>query len=109
MTNDQANYYLGIKSIMVNGKNAYELKGKFLDDLHKKAFSDSENNNDKVNIPSFPSPETKVNYFNDLDFFKDFENEFPAISYDDALTSKLDFLTKPAVSPQHIDEFDLKD
>ncbi|GKC50853.1 hypothetical protein Tco_1073598, partial [Tanacetum coccineum] len=39
MTNDQANYYLGIKSIMVNGKNAYELKGKFLDDLHKKAFS----------------------------------------------------------------------
>ncbi|GJT48659.1 hypothetical protein Tco_0974816 [Tanacetum coccineum] len=70
---------------------------------------DSENNNDKVNIPSFPSPETKVNYFNDLDFFKDFENEFPAISYDDALTSKLDFLTKPAVSPQHIDEFDLKD
>ncbi|GJU10606.1 hypothetical protein Tco_1133002 [Tanacetum coccineum] len=25
-------------SIMVNGKNAYELKGKFLDDLHKNAF-----------------------------------------------------------------------
>nr|GEV65920.1 hypothetical protein [Tanacetum cinerariifolium] len=28
-----------IKSITVNGKNAYELKGKFLDDLHKNAFS----------------------------------------------------------------------
>ncbi|GJZ69202.1 hypothetical protein Tco_0632752 [Tanacetum coccineum] len=30
---------LGITSITVNGKNAYELKGKFLDDLHKNAFS----------------------------------------------------------------------
>ncbi|GJT71009.1 hypothetical protein Tco_1030295 [Tanacetum coccineum] len=39
MTNDQANYYLGITNITVNGKNAYELKGKFLDDLHKNAFS----------------------------------------------------------------------
>ncbi|GKA53646.1 hypothetical protein Tco_0746961 [Tanacetum coccineum] len=38
-TNDQANYYLGIKSITINGKNAYELKGKFLDDLHNNAFS----------------------------------------------------------------------
>ncbi|GKA98722.1 hypothetical protein Tco_0826659 [Tanacetum coccineum] len=38
-TNDQADYYSGITSITVNGKNAYELKGKFLDDLHKNAFS----------------------------------------------------------------------
>ncbi|GJX75741.1 hypothetical protein Tco_0322552 [Tanacetum coccineum] len=38
-TNDQANYYSEIASIMVNGKNAYELKGKFLDDLHNNAFS----------------------------------------------------------------------
>ncbi|GJX46193.1 hypothetical protein Tco_0271383 [Tanacetum coccineum] len=37
--NDQADYYLGITSIKVNGKNSYELKGKFLDDLHKNAFS----------------------------------------------------------------------
>ncbi|GJY59924.1 hypothetical protein Tco_0459816 [Tanacetum coccineum] len=37
--NDQTNYYSGITSIIVNGKNAYELKGKFLDDLHKNAFS----------------------------------------------------------------------
>nr|GEU37147.1 hypothetical protein [Tanacetum cinerariifolium] len=29
-----------ITSIMVNGKNAYELKGKFLDDLHKNAFNE---------------------------------------------------------------------
>ncbi|GKA76630.1 hypothetical protein Tco_0783091, partial [Tanacetum coccineum] len=39
MTNDQADYYSRITSITVNGKNAYELKGKFLDDLHKNAFS----------------------------------------------------------------------
>ncbi|GKB19698.1 hypothetical protein Tco_0853621 [Tanacetum coccineum] len=39
MTKDQANYYSGITSITVNGNNAYELKGKFLDDLHKNAFS----------------------------------------------------------------------
>ncbi|GJU02464.1 hypothetical protein Tco_1112802 [Tanacetum coccineum] len=51
----------------------------------------------------------EVSYFNDLDFFKDFENEFPAIVYNDALTSKLDLLTEPTISPRHIDEFDLKD
>ncbi|GJR54293.1 hypothetical protein Tco_1404814 [Tanacetum coccineum] len=39
VANDQANYYLGITSIKVNGKNAYELKGKFLNDLHNNAFS----------------------------------------------------------------------
>ncbi|GKE66653.1 hypothetical protein Tco_1520814 [Tanacetum coccineum] len=31
--NDKADYYSGITSITVNGKNAYELKGKSLDDL----------------------------------------------------------------------------
>ncbi|GJV54257.1 hypothetical protein Tco_1449998 [Tanacetum coccineum] len=71
--------------------------------------TDSENDNDKVNMPSFLSPKPMVSYFNDLDYFKDFEKEFPAIVYNDALTSKLDFLIKPSVSPQHIDEFDLKD
>nr|GEV42160.1 hypothetical protein [Tanacetum cinerariifolium] len=39
VANEQADYYSWIISITVNGKNAYELKGKFLDDLHKKAFS----------------------------------------------------------------------
>ncbi|GJZ50531.1 hypothetical protein Tco_0604721 [Tanacetum coccineum] len=29
----------GIRRIMINGKNTYELKGKFLDDLCKNAFS----------------------------------------------------------------------
>ncbi|GJX41968.1 hypothetical protein Tco_0256958 [Tanacetum coccineum] len=50
-----------------------------------------------------------VSYFDDLDFFKDFENEFPTIVYNDAQTSKLDFLTEPNVSPQRIDEFNFKD
>ncbi|GJY13714.1 hypothetical protein Tco_0383023 [Tanacetum coccineum] len=70
---------------------------------------DSENNNEKFNMPSFPPPEPMVCCFDDLDFFNDFENEFPAIVYNDALTSKLDFLIEPTVSPQHIDEFNLKD
>ncbi|GKB84788.1 hypothetical protein Tco_0957060 [Tanacetum coccineum] len=71
--------------------------------------TDSENDNDKVNMPSFLSPEPMVSYFNDLDYFNDFENEFPTIVYNDALTSKSDFLTEPTLKPQHIDEFDLKD
>ncbi|GJU87448.1 hypothetical protein Tco_1294994 [Tanacetum coccineum] len=38
-TNDQADYYSRITSITVNGKNAYELKGKFFNDLHNNALS----------------------------------------------------------------------
>nr|GEX07661.1 hypothetical protein [Tanacetum cinerariifolium] len=38
-TNDQAYYYSGITSITVNGKNAYELKGKFLVDFAQNTFS----------------------------------------------------------------------
>nr|GEU50385.1 hypothetical protein [Tanacetum cinerariifolium] len=70
---------------------------------------DSENDNDKVDMTSFLSPEPKVSYFDDLDYFKDFENEFPAIVYKDALTSKLDSSTEPVEIPHCIDEFDLKD
>ncbi|GJT49857.1 hypothetical protein Tco_0976014 [Tanacetum coccineum] len=60
-------------------------------------------------MPSFLPPEPTVSCFDDLDFFKDFENEFPAIVYNDAQTSKSDLLTEPILSPQHIDEFNLKD
>ncbi|GJV80429.1 hypothetical protein Tco_1516299 [Tanacetum coccineum] len=70
---------------------------------------DSEIDNDKVNMPLFPSTEPSISCIDDLDFFKDFEKEFPAIVYNDALTSKLDFSTEPTLCPQHIDEFDLKD
>ncbi|GKA44499.1 hypothetical protein Tco_0737223 [Tanacetum coccineum] len=86
-------------------KNSFSYKKNSTNDLK----TDSENDNGKVNIPSFPSPEPTVSCFDDLDFFKDFENEFPVIVYNYALTSKLDFLTEPTVSPQHIDEFNLKD
>ncbi|GKC33966.1 hypothetical protein Tco_1046350, partial [Tanacetum coccineum] len=66
----------------------------------KNLKTDSENDNEKVNLPSLQSPEPTVSCFDDLDFFKDFENEFSAIVYNDAQTSKLD------LSPNHIDEFD---
>ncbi|GJZ65650.1 hypothetical protein Tco_0622346 [Tanacetum coccineum] len=71
--------------------------------------TDSESDNEIVNMPSFSSPEPTVSYFDDLDFLKDFENEFPAIVYNDALTFKLDSSTKPVEISQHIDEFNLKD
>ncbi|GJU25627.1 hypothetical protein Tco_1164248 [Tanacetum coccineum] len=60
-------------------------------------------------MPSISSPEPAINCFDDLDFFKGFENKFPAIVYNDAQTSKPDLLTKPILNPQHIDEFDLSD
>ncbi|GKC09539.1 hypothetical protein Tco_1001149, partial [Tanacetum coccineum] len=86
-------------------KNLFSYKIISVNDLK----TDSENDNDKVNIPLLPSPEPTVSYFDHLDYFKDFKKEFPTIVYNDAQTSKLDFLTEPTVSPQHIDEFNLKD
>ncbi|GJV01338.1 hypothetical protein Tco_1334907 [Tanacetum coccineum] len=50
-----------------------------------------------------------ISCFNDLDFFKDFEKEFPAIVYNDAQTSKSDLSTESIFNPQHIDELDLND
>ncbi|GJU79458.1 hypothetical protein Tco_1281823 [Tanacetum coccineum] len=55
------------------------------------------------------SPNPTVDYFDDLDYFKDFENEFPAIVYNDGLTSKSDLEIKPLVSTERIDEFNLDD
>ncbi|GJU16649.1 hypothetical protein Tco_1144615 [Tanacetum coccineum] len=45
--------YQRITSITVNGKNAYELKGKFLDDLHKNAFSGTNGEDAVENIEYF--------------------------------------------------------
>ncbi|GJV04725.1 hypothetical protein Tco_1338294 [Tanacetum coccineum] len=86
-------------------KNSFSYKIIYVNNLK----TDSENNNDKVNMPWLPSPKPTVSYFDDLDFFKDFENEFPAIVYNDAQASKSDLLTEPILNPQHIDEFNLKD
>ncbi|GJS99616.1 hypothetical protein Tco_0820786 [Tanacetum coccineum] len=90
---------------VVFDKNSFSYKIFSTNDLK----TDSENDNEKVNKPLFPSPEPTVSCFDGLAFFKDFENEFPAIVYNDALTSKSDFLTEHTISPQHIDEFNLKD
>ncbi|GJR14525.1 hypothetical protein Tco_0797177 [Tanacetum coccineum] len=70
---------------------------------------DSENDNEKVNMPLFPSPEPTVSCIDNLDFFKEFENEFSAIVYNDALTSKSKFSTEPILCTKHIDKFDSKD
>ncbi|GJT43911.1 hypothetical protein Tco_0952626 [Tanacetum coccineum] len=84
-------------------KNSFSYKIISTNDLR----TDSENDNKKV-MPLLPSPEPAISCFDDLDFFKDFENEFSAIVYNDALTSKSDLLTEPILNPQYIEEFDLK-
>ncbi|GKE14052.1 hypothetical protein Tco_1421629 [Tanacetum coccineum] len=89
---------------VIFNKNSFSYKIIFVNDLK----TDSENDNKKVNMPSFPSPEPTVGYFDDLGFLKDFENEFLAIVYNDALMAKSDSSTKPVKIPHHIDEFDLK-
>ncbi|GJX38348.1 hypothetical protein Tco_0251651 [Tanacetum coccineum] len=86
-------------------KNSFSYKKVSTNDLK----TDSENDNEKVNLPSLLSPEPTVSCFDDLNFFKDFENEFPAIVYNNAQMSKSDLLTESILSPQHIDEFDLND
>ncbi|GJR34828.1 hypothetical protein Tco_1210512 [Tanacetum coccineum] len=86
-------------------KNSFSYKIIYINNLK----TDSENDNEKVNMPFLPPPEPTVCFFDDLDFFKDFENEFPAIVYNNAQTSKSDLLTEPILSPEHVDEFDLND
>ncbi|GJX78864.1 hypothetical protein Tco_0327013 [Tanacetum coccineum] len=76
-------------------KNSFSYKIISVNDLK----TDSENDNEKVNMPSLPPPEPTVSFFDDLDFFKNFENEFLAIVYNDALTFKSDFPTGPVVIP----------
>ncbi|GKB53746.1 hypothetical protein Tco_0904499 [Tanacetum coccineum] len=90
---------------VIYDKNSFSYKIISVNDLK----TDSENDNEKVNMPSFLPPEPTVSCFDDLGFFKNFENEFPAIIYNNAQTSKSDLLTEPNLSPQHIDEFNLKD
>nr|GEX66345.1 hypothetical protein [Tanacetum cinerariifolium] len=77
--------------MMIYDKNSFSYKIIYVDGLE----TNSKNDNDKVNMSLFSSPEPQVSYFNDLEYFKDFEKEFAAIVYNDALTSKLDLLTKP--------------
>ncbi|GJW29841.1 hypothetical protein Tco_0046716 [Tanacetum coccineum] len=77
----------------------------FVNNLKK----DLKNDNEKAGIPSFLPPKPATSYVDDLDFFKDFENEFPTIVYNDARTSKSDYLTKQTLSPRHNNESDFND
>nr|GEW82761.1 hypothetical protein [Tanacetum cinerariifolium] len=86
---------------MIYDNNSISYKIIYVDDLKM----DSKNDNDKVNMTSFPSSEPVFGYFDDLDYLKDFEKNIPATVYNGALTSKLDFLTEPSTNLQHIDDF----
>ncbi|GJV94235.1 hypothetical protein Tco_1542048 [Tanacetum coccineum] len=44
--------------------------------------------------------------FEYIDYFKDFENEFPAIVYKDALTSEPEVSSEPTVSAHHVKKVD---
>ncbi|GJS93435.1 hypothetical protein Tco_0800403 [Tanacetum coccineum] len=87
--------------MVVFDENSFSCKIIYVDNLK----TDSEDKNDKVNMPSSLSPEPTFGYIDNLDFFKDFENEFPAIAYND-LKSKSDPLIEPSVSSQTIDKFE---
>ncbi|GKA44984.1 hypothetical protein Tco_0737780, partial [Tanacetum coccineum] len=109
--NDEINFIISFDEsddedyMVIFDKNSFSYKIIYVNDLK----TDSENDNEKVNMPSFSSPEPTVSYLDDLDFFNEFENEFSAIVYNDAPTSKSDILTELILSPQHIDKIDLKD
>ncbi|GJW33255.1 hypothetical protein Tco_0053287 [Tanacetum coccineum] len=79
---------------IICNKNSFYYKMIYVNNLKM----DSENDNEKV-IPSIPSLEPTTSCFDDFDFLKDFENEFPAIVYNDAQTSKADLLTEPILNP----------
>ncbi|GKA49743.1 zinc finger, CCHC-type containing protein [Tanacetum coccineum] len=64
-------------------------------------------NSENDNMPL--SPNLTVDYLDDLDYFKDFENEFPAIVYNNGLTSKSDLEINPLVSSERINKFNLID
>ncbi|GJV11642.1 hypothetical protein Tco_1353183 [Tanacetum coccineum] len=58
------------------------------DEIYFRISFDESNDEDSDNDNKSPNP-TRSN-FDDLDYYNDFENEFPAIIYNDGLTSKSD-------------------
>ncbi|GKA16822.1 hypothetical protein Tco_0696659 [Tanacetum coccineum] len=50
----------------------------------------------------------KIWYDEDVHYLRFVETKFPAIVYNDAFASKSGFSSEPAVSPQHVDEVNLK-
>ncbi|GJR62165.1 hypothetical protein Tco_1504327, partial [Tanacetum coccineum] len=80
---------------LVSGLLVYELP---LSSLRKKYC---------LSLKNDMPPRDKISFDESDD--EDYTNEFPAIVYNDAVTSKSYFITEPTLNPQHIDEFDLKD
>nr|GEX59746.1 hypothetical protein [Tanacetum cinerariifolium] len=110
LNNDKINFIISFDEsddedcTVIFDKNSFSYKIIYVNNMK----TDSENDKEKVNMPLFPSPVPSASCIDNLDFFKDFENEFSAIVYNDAQTSKSDLLTEPILSPQHIDEVDDK-
>nr|GEY35847.1 hypothetical protein [Tanacetum cinerariifolium] len=51
----------------------------------------------------------KIWYDEDVHYLRFFETKFPATVYNDAWASKSGLSSEPTVSPQHVDEINLKD
>ncbi|GJS53674.1 hypothetical protein Tco_0627036 [Tanacetum coccineum] len=79
-------------------ENSFSYKIISINDLKK----DPEN--DEILMPS--SPELMDDCLDELDYFKIFKNEFPAIVYNDGLTSKSDLKVEPPISYGHINKFE---
>ncbi|GKD20485.1 hypothetical protein Tco_1222188 [Tanacetum coccineum] len=111
LNNDEINFRISFDKsddedfTIIFDKKSFSYKIIYVNDLK----TDSENDGDKVNMPLFPSPKPTISYFDYLDFFKDFENEFLAIVNNDAQKSKSDLLTEPILNPRHIDETSLSE
>ncbi|GKB31298.1 hypothetical protein Tco_0870699 [Tanacetum coccineum] len=75
--------------IVIFDQNSFSCKIISVDNLK----TDSKNESDKVNMPPSLSPKPTFGYIDNLDFFKDFENEFSSIAYND-LKSKSDLLKR---------------
>ncbi|GKE08368.1 zinc finger, CCHC-type containing protein [Tanacetum coccineum] len=84
--------------MVIFNENSFSYKIISVNDLKK----DSEN--DEILKPS--SSEFTVDCLDDLDYFKYFKNEFPAIVYNDGLTSKSYLKIEPRVSSGHINKLE---
>ncbi|GJR02519.1 hypothetical protein Tco_0525503 [Tanacetum coccineum] len=80
-------------------ENSFSYKIIYVNDLK----TDSENDNMPL------SPNSTVDYLDDLDYFKDFKNEFSIIVYNDGLTTKSNLEINPLVNSKRIDKFNLID
>ncbi|GKD58453.1 hypothetical protein Tco_1295962 [Tanacetum coccineum] len=85
--------------MVIFDENSFSYKIVSVNDL--KIVSENDDNNVAL------SPNPMIDH--DLDYFNDFENEFPAIVYNDGLTSKSDLGIKTLVSANSTDEFNFID